>query len=180
MNLHQAQLTIIDVLRSSLPEGLPHELRPHRGQFESLKEVQQLALRKTAVLVAPRSFGAAGADFGEVATRVQWVAFVLTQDMPNAKRDQLGAVIVSNLLKVLPNNDWGFADSAPDQIAGRNVTSHELDRAGLCLWAISWTQVMAIGDQLALSDLDDFLIAYGEKNLGVDVPPASDEINLPQ
>ncbi len=179
MNLYSHRQAIIEQLTEALPDGFPQEVRGHRGQFNSLKEIQKIAVRKTTALVACRGFTNANADYGETVATVQWVIFVLTQE-GRQPRDELAGAIVNNVLKLLPNNDWGVAKSNPEKINGRNITSGDIDKAGMALWAITWQQDMPIDSQLSMADLDDFLLAHGDKDLDADAPEASDEITLPQ
>jgi Bacteriophage Mu, Gp37 len=178
MNLYQARATIITKLTAGLTAGLVNDVRGHRGQFESAKEVKKLAVKHPAVLVAYRGFSDAKKEYGEVTATVQWVVYVLTQD-GKKERAEVAGDIVSNLLKLIPGNDWGFANEEPEKLAGRNVTSSDVDQMGVSLWAVSWVQKMAIEDLTTLASLDDLTHVHGEKIVAANEPTAIDDITLP-
>ena len=75
-------------------------------------------------------------------------AFVVTVDTPGLLRDPGNAVIVQELLRLIPGNTWGL----PDFIGGaRNVAENILvteatEKAGVGLTAVTWTQTIGLTD----------------------------------
>lgn len=179
-NLFEMQQAIVTTLTQKLPAGVPQEVREYRGQFMSLKELQKIATRKSAVLVAYHSFRDAESETGQRCHSVRWVIYAVASNIGSQKKYEVAAAIINNLMTVLPSQDWGIAMENPQKITGRNVTSGPIDQAGLEVWAITFEQKMAVDTAITMNVLDDFLTAHGDKDMGEGVPSASDEINLPQ
>ncbi len=79
---------------------------------------------------------------------VSMAAFVVTVDMLGLLRDRGNAVIVQELLRLIPGNTWGL----PDFVGGaRSVTetllvTAQTESAGLALTAVTWTQTVGLTD----------------------------------
>lgn len=156
MTLFSLQQKIAADLRARLSQSVVGDIIGHRGQFESIKEIQKVALRKTALLVCYREFGNCQKIHGGVQADVDWVIYVVARDVGGKARDEVASAIGNFLVRLLYGNCWGVAIKRPEKIRGRNVTTHAIDNAGVCIWAITWTQCMPITDA-EMPDLYDWL-----------------------
>jgi hypothetical protein len=79
---------------------------------------------------------------------LQMAAFVVTTDKLGLLRDEANAVIVQELLRIIPGNTWGL----PDFIGGAsNVTetllvTAQTEGSGLALTGVTWTQNVGLTD----------------------------------
>ena len=72
-------------------------------------------------------------------------AFVVTKDRLGLSRDDAAAAIVTALLKLVPDNRWGEAHLATAaDVEAEAVVTPELDKQGVCLWAVGWRQNLTL------------------------------------
>lgn len=160
MSLIDTRQTIIDTLKEAFGSQV-RQVIAHRGQFENLKEIQNIALKAPALLVCYRGFKNAHRYNGEVTANVQWVVYILTRDQRGADRNETADALNQKLIQLLPDNDWGLNAENPEQIDGRNLSSLAIDKAGACLWAVTWTQKMSWDDEY-ITSIDNWLTYHAD------------------
>ena len=178
MTLDGLQTAIVAGLDAML-DGAAAAVQGHRGQFESLDEIKRLAVKNPAVLVALRGFrNPMQLDLNELHATVQCVVYVLTADRPQLPRGTSAQVLVSIIAAALDDQRWGIDAGAPEDIVGRNITTNDIDKAGVCLWSIAWLQTAPIAEPLAVSYglLNEI---FGTHELGTE-DQATDQIPIDQ
>ena len=128
----------IDAIQAVFPKAALHA---HAGRF-NLADIRRLATKTPAICVAvlgmPRTQDA-GNDQADHELRM--AAFVLTSDKGNLKRDVAALNIVESLAILIPGKRWGMAGVHPaERVTGESLYSAEIDKIGLCLWAVTWSQ----------------------------------------
>lgn len=151
MTLTDMQAAIVETLETALA-GAAATVQMHRGQFENLDEIRRLAVKNPAVLVSLRGFRHPErlAEI-EVNATVQWVVYVLTADRPQLPRFISGTLLTAVVVSHLDDQRWGADTGAPEDIVARNITTTEIDKAGVCLWSVAWLQAGPITDTVAMT-----------------------------
>jgi phage gp37-like protein len=148
MNLIEIRQQIIHQFGEALT-GLvkPKHIQPHRGQFHSLDEVKNLAVRAPAVLVAYRGFTQARQQCDALMLNSQWLAIVMTQDTRHRPdRNDSATAIITTITHHLATQaqQWTFADSEAQHLQGQNDTPLAMDKTGLAVWSVTWQQIINI------------------------------------
>lgn len=178
MTLDGMQAAIVATLESELA-GAAANVQEHRGQFDSMDEIRRLATKNPAVLVSCRGFrNPMMLEADELHATVQWVVYVLTTDRPQLPRGRSGAVLASTVAALLDDQRWGIDAGAPEDVVGRNITSNEIDKAGICLWSIAWLQAVPIAEPVATT-YDRLNEIFGTHVLGAE-DRATDLISIDQ
>ena len=179
---------VVTTLKTDLSTWV-NEVKTHRGPMDSLEEVQRVAQKAPAVVVPfPRVISSEDIS-GTVIVNAQWSTFVLAKDIKGVTRDVLAASIAEIILQKLPENRWGLdLYGAPQRIEGRQLYNTKLDKTGLALWAIAWTQQLELG-AVGPATLNDLITVHGDHYAGpgehtdingLDIPVATNEQTLPQ
>lgn len=122
-------------------ERIP-DIREHRGQFQSLEEVQTMAVRSPCILVAYRSFQNMSRRHDELYCQVLWAIHVVAGDTRAERRNALAsgvALLVADTFAQQANT-WEFADGYADALTAVDISTLALDQAGVSLWQIVWQQ----------------------------------------
>lgn len=174
-DLNQARDAIVQGIKTALPELRTCE--PHGGRFAA-GELARWSRKAPGVLVAALRIPAVRQDKSQL-TEVQWGAFIVTKDSPQASRDQVALDYAEALVRVIRNQRWGLSGAqAPQNLSADNLFAAEIDRQGIALWAVTWRQAIA----LTLNDpatLADWTLYNATHQVG-DGPVAQDQVNLPQ
>lgn len=178
MSLADNQSAMIEVLKQRLA-GVVQEVRPHRGQFESLKEIQKIATRSPCVLVSYRGFKNV-AELVKPQADVQWVVYVVAQERAGLDRTTIVSKVAESITNILMRQRWGLDCSHPMAISARNITTGDIDNAGLSLWAIAFDQNMEIENQGDNTAYIQLLEIFAQHEQAEGAPVASDLIHLEQ
>lgn len=130
-------------------------VQPHGGRFNAA-ELKRIATQAPAALVAMLG-GPLEREGGQAVGAVQMFVFVVTGGTSTTKRDEDALLLAEAVAGLMSENKWAYADAqAPSRARLDNLYSGEIDRLGVALWAISWTQRadVAIFDASALDDLN--------------------------
>jgi hypothetical protein len=78
----------------------------------------------------------------------RWAIFVVAQDAASAARSPTSLVVAEELLSVVAASPWAaYVVRPPSGIELENLYSTATDARGVSLWAISWEQAVAVGDE---------------------------------
>ena len=154
----------------------------HGGYFGE-SELMRVSGRTPAVFVSALGLPKTTRRGGSLAcAQVQWGAFVIVEggEIP---RDEAAVALVEKLIVLLLDQTWGYerTEGQPKGVAAKNLFTSGLDRKGVSIWAIRWSQGVTIED-LTLDDLADFERLRNEYNMdnGVDRIDATDNVEIPQ
>lgn len=168
-----------DAIVTAIDAGIPELYRceAHGGRFD-LGELQRWSKQAPAVLVAAVSVPDLADGPTRIAT-VRWVAYLITKDTPQATRDVAALDYAESLLRLVRNNEWGLDNTQkPQRLAAENLYSGTIDRHGIALWAVSWTQGVSLR-ATDIATLADFTLYTATHNVG-DGPVAEDQVDMPQ
>ena len=155
----------------------------HDGRF-GVEDMRRYGADAPAIVVALLGIPRIGPAAGLIRMDTRWAAFVVTNDVGSLKRGPAALAIVGALARVIPGNTFGADDaSEPSDVQAENLFSAEIDRHGIALWGVTWTQqlhVKALDD----AELEAFELMEVEYHLDqVDDPPAAeanDRVELEQ
>jgi len=137
----------------------------HGGRMD-VEEIKRWATGSPAIIIACLGVPRLTADDSMVSAEAAWAACVVGINGPSETlRDAVTLALVAPMLRLI--GAWGqrwnnTANKAPVGIRAENAYSPTLDRMGVSLWAITWTQAVDlpdIDDVQALA-LSDFLKQY--------------------
>lgn len=157
---------IVAAVKAALPALKSCESHP--GRFD-IKEIQNFATQTPAVRVA--FLGIESIDLvngGERDVTTQMAMFVWTREAPGLPRDVSALNIINALAELVPENRWDIdCTFDPTGIRAQNLYSGEVAKKGLMVWALSWHQVLRIGeaDMFGIDDEvaiipDELYVAY--------------------
>lgn len=180
-------MSLLDV-RDAAVKALYIALKPrtvavtaHGGQLTT-EELKRISTNAPAVLVACLGVPNIMLEGGVVTADSQWGAFVVTEDRSRVKRDSRGLLIMESVGITIPNNWWsGTAASTPKNITGRNLYSTALDKLGISLWVLNWSQKVDL-EAVTTATYDNFERVYAtyDVNETVDTVETEDQIEVPQ
>lgn len=179
-------MSLLDVrrnMRTIIAAGLQDliEVNEHGGSF-SLDELKRFAQRVPCVVLC--SLGISSVDYdGEPVANTDWGVFIIAKDKPGLKRDEAALLLVSKALTVINQTQrWGF-DTGVHMMTGlkaANLYNANLDKTGIALWAITFTQ----GYDISVLDIDTLsnLLLY-ESTISIssnpNTPTGDDVVHLP-
>jgi hypothetical protein len=137
MNLLQLREAMTEDLKASLGNSAT-DVRSHRGQFDSLAEIRNLAVRSPAVLVAIRRYTDVEEHGENYLLTLDCGIYLLTQDKGTGtdRRDSLALIVSQKITQAIfaLARQWDFAHELPSRISVTNLTTLEMDKNGGCLW----------------------------------------------
>lgn len=154
-----------DIIAAYIKQQLPalQACEPHGGRF-SPEELKRWAVKGPAVLVALLNIGDPWLGNG-VETPVTLVIYIIAKDTPDASRDVIALNLVQGIYQQLGGQTWSneMFVSEPEKVRAQNLFSTELDKTGIAMWAITFTQNISLGlSEQTLADLNDFLRYSGQ------------------
>lgn len=124
--------------------GLVDDVESHPGRFTD-DELGRLVRKNQCVRVAiEQTPGISVAGNGRKEFVVLFAAFIITADKKGSDRHQAALDITEKVAEILPFNRWSnepeFMAVEPSTIAAENLYSGTIEKQGIALWAVSWTQ----------------------------------------
>ena len=179
MSLLDLRQAIVDDLQANIPDL--KECAGHAGRFDR-EEIRRIAHKSPAVFVACLAASETEDEGGEIESDLRWGAFIVAKDQRAVKRDEVALALLQALLLHLPGNRWNVEAGRPENIAAQNLYSGKIDKLGIAMWGVSWSQRMTLGAALDETTLAVFATLHTEHSLvpGVDEPAAIDDVILEQ
>jgi hypothetical protein len=149
---------------ASLGTNVPafHTAQAHGGRFNR-GEITRLALQSPGVFVAVMG-GPITREGGSVVCAAELVAYVITGGTSIEKRDEAALVLAEEVARQVANNAWAYTGSrAPSNISTANLYSGDVDKLGVALWSVAWTQLIDLiteDDTLTLDDFERLYVDY--------------------
>jgi len=123
-------------------------------------DIRRYAVKAPAARVGCLGFEDLALESGHYALDLQWIIVLVTRDAAVRRGPQMLGLVV-DAAKVVAANDWGMETGRPKNVRARNLFSGDVDKHGLAVWAITWTQRLDLAD-LDTSTLDDFLRVHSD------------------
>lgn len=148
----RVQDAILEAAREALP-GLA-QVEPYAGQFGADGPTQGRVMAPSffvAALDAPLAQHQPGD--GRMALDVRWTAYCLARNARGpAQRGRDAMSMAVAFAQVVQDAQWGLApDVQHARLEGaQNLYSAALDGKGFALWAVTWRQVVMVGENMWL------------------------------
>ena len=171
-------LTLRDAIASGLQasdviqtESRRVSVTVHGGDFK-LSDLQRYAKHAPAVVVAALRVDAENQP-PALLSEVQMAAIVVTVPKAGDTRGDQALVLVDDLLRVLARGSWVDAPGSrrPRKLQAKNMFAPEIDKLGVAMWTISWTQQIDLQDTDTSVPLKTFYAAWDvyERDDGADL-----------
>lgn len=172
MNLGDLREIICGVLQTEIAELKTCE--PHGGRF-NIDELKRVCAKAPAVFVSMLSAGRVNADNGGTNAVINFAVYVVTKRTSRVSEDQLVLNLVQKLIQILARQQWGLDESEkePENIKAQNLFSQKVDRQGVAMWGITFSQQFDLGGQIDLNALADFNEYVAEHVLADGQEPAA-------
>lgn len=154
----------------------------HIGRFDKPEEIKRwLSNRDGGVRVATVRVQSAESEYGRIFGVVDFAAYVFTSDMWAYEKDQRAEVIVGAIMReLLTNGALPDAQAKPMNVRADNLYSGDIDKIGVAIWSVTWSQKWALDVPIDPSTLDDF-IRFGLRGEIADgAPEIEGVVTLPQ
>jgi len=137
--------SIISGIDAKLPEL--RSVAGHPGRF-NLEELKRMTTRlpgvKVAILGAPQT---EELGTGEYKATLKFAAFILVGDRRNLSKEKAALNLVEILTTLIGSNRWGRDDVyLAENISADNLYSGSIDKKGVAIWAVTWSQAIRIGE----------------------------------
>ncbi|ODR86710.1 hypothetical protein [Shewanella xiamenensis] len=153
-------LAIVKVMRALVDQGQysPVIVERHAGEFSDMAELVRYAHQGASVRIAALAFNDEQHWEGLVTANVLMAAYVVCQNVGHRPADVLAEVITGRVIDMVTHERWGLDDcDEAKHINAKNLYNTQLDKQGLSVWVVSWTQRMRINTPIDEASLDDFL-----------------------
>lgn len=119
----------------------------HPGRFDEA-ELRRFATAAPAIRVACLGFADLGANAScQSNVMLQMGVFVITRNQPGETRDAVALNLLRGLSRLVPQNRWGLNFTHdPEHIRAQNLYGATINQQGVSLWALSWEQLLSIGE----------------------------------
>lgn len=170
---------VVARLREHLPGVRSVEI--HGGTFD-LEEVRRIAATAPSLWLA-----AAGVDkarrnpAGAIELPVNFALVIVTKDaaqqgVGRVRRDQAAEALATAAMMLIDRSRFGLAGvGAPEELRATNEFSGEVDKAGVALWQVTWTQAIAFGESFEPSVAELSQLWVNDEVFGPGVEPPNEE-----
>lgn len=131
----------------------------HIGRFDTPDDVRHWMTNKdggvrVAALRVPKMANRGNRLVGTI----EFVAYVFATDFWGFPKDTRAEVITARIAKQLSVKGWakGLADSGVERLRADNLYSGSLDKLGVSIWSVTWSQDWPLDTELDLTTLDEF------------------------
>ncbi|HIF9532264.1 TPA: hypothetical protein ACX6S0_000559 [Photobacterium damselae] len=131
----------------------------HIGRFDTADEIKRWVTgRDGGVRVAALSVPKMENRGGRLVGTVNFVAYIVATEMWGFSRDVRAEVIAGRTAKRLSIKGWakGIAESGVERLSASNLYSGVIDKLGVSIWSVTWTQDWLLDTELDLNSLDEF------------------------
>ena len=123
---------------------------PHEGRFDK-EELKRVSGRAPAAYAAVLALGRPLVNgSGQQDVPVTFALYVATADRPNLPRRESALNIAEALVARINGQQWGGTDTVfpADAASAKNLYSGAISGKGVALWAVTWSQVVRMGDDV--------------------------------
>lgn len=178
---------IVQYLKPKL-EGVVREIEKiqtverHIGRFDKADDIKRwMSNRDGGVRIAALRVPQYETVGNRLIGNVNLVAYVFTTDQFGYEKDLRAEVVAGKLVRELVDRSaLPTAYGRVENVRSDNLYSGEIDKLGIAIWSVTWSQQWYLDEEIDLSTLDDF-ITFGLKGEIADGAPIIDgEVKLPQ
>ncbi|AGG58124.1 hypothetical protein VPCG_00013 [Vibrio phage martha 12B12] len=154
----------------------------HIGRFDKADDIKRwMSNRDGGVRIAALRVPQYETVGNRLIGNVNLVAYVFTTDQFGYEKDLRSEVVAGKLVRELMDRSaLPTAYGRVENVRSDNLYSGEIDKLGIAIWSVTWSQQWYLDEEIDLSTLDDF-ITFGLKGEIADGAPTIDgEVQLPQ
>ena len=154
----------------------------HIGRFDKADDIKRwMSKRDGGVRIAALRVPQYETVGNRLIGNVNLVAYVFTTDQFGYEKDLRAEVVAGKLVRELVDRSaLPTAYGRVENVRSDNLYSGEIDKLGIAIWSVTWSQQWYLDEEIDLSTLDDF-ITFGLKGEIADGAPTIDgEVKLPQ
>ncbi|WP_135381009.1 hypothetical protein [Vibrio tasmaniensis] len=154
----------------------------HTGRFDKADDIKRwMSNRDGGVRIAALRVPQYETVGNRLIGNVNLVAYVFTTDQFGYEKDLRAEVVAGKLVRELVDRSaLPTAYGRVENVRSDNLYSGEIDKLGIAIWSVTWSQQWYLDEEIDLSTLDDF-ITFGLKGEIADGAPTIDgEVQLPQ
>ncbi|GLQ73260.1 hypothetical protein [Vibrio penaeicida] len=154
----------------------------HIGRFDKADDIKRwMANRDGGVRIAALRVPQYETVGNRLIGHVNLVAYVFTTDQFGYEKDLRAEVVAGKLVRELVDRSaLPTSYGRVENVRSDNLYSGEIDKLGIAIWSVTWSQQWYLDEEIDLSTLDDF-ITFGLKGEIADGAPTIDgEVKLPQ
>ncbi|MDC5757037.1 hypothetical protein OPW41_07760 [Vibrio europaeus] len=154
----------------------------HIGRFDKADDIKRwMSNRDGGVRIAALRVPQYETVGNRLIGNVNLVAYVFTTDQFGYEKDLRAEVVAGKLVRELVDRSaLPTAYGRVENVRSDNLYSGEIDKLGIAIWSVTWSQKWYLDEEIDLSTLDDF-ITFGLKGEIADGAPTIDgEVKLPQ
>ncbi|MFA0000409.1 hypothetical protein AB4428_19050 [Vibrio lentus] len=154
----------------------------HIGRFDKADDIKRwMSNRDGGVRIAALRVPQYETVGNRLIGNVNLVAYVFTTDQFGYEKDLRVEVVAGKLVRELVDRSaLPTAYGRVENVRSDNLYSGEIDKLGIAIWSVTWSQQWYLDEEIDLSTLDDF-ITFGLKGEIADGAPTIDgEVKLPQ
>ncbi|MEZ8170061.1 MULTISPECIES: hypothetical protein [unclassified Vibrio] len=154
----------------------------HIGRFDKADDIKRwMSNRDGGVRIAALRVPQYETVGNRLIGNVNLVAYVFTTDQFGYKKDLRAEVVAGKLVRELVDRSaLPTSYGRVENVRSDNLYSGEIDKLGIAIWSVTWSQQWYLDEEIDLSTLDDF-ITFGLKGEIADGAPTIDgEVKLPQ
>ncbi|HFQ5182489.1 TPA: hypothetical protein ACGUW2_004509 [Vibrio vulnificus] len=154
----------------------------HIGRFDKADDIKRwMSKRDGGVRIAALRVPQYETVGNRLIGNVNLVAYVFTTDQFGYEKDLRAEVVAGKLVRELVDRSaLPTAYGRVENVRSDNLYSGEIDKLGIAIWSVTWSQQWYLDEEIDLSTLDDF-ITFGLKGEIADGAPTIDgEVQLPQ
>ncbi|MDC5843757.1 hypothetical protein OPW13_20030 [Vibrio europaeus] len=154
----------------------------HIGRFDKADDIKRwMSNRDGGVRIAALRVPQYETVGNRLIGNVNLVAYVFTTDQFGYEKDLRAEVVAGKLVRELVDRSaLPTAYGRVENVRSDNLYSGEIDKLGIAIWSVTWSQQWYLDEDIDLSTLDDF-ITFGLKGEIADGAPTIDgEVKLPQ
>ncbi|MEZ8190686.1 MULTISPECIES: hypothetical protein [Vibrio] len=154
----------------------------HIGRFDKADDIKRwMSNRDGGVRIAALRVPQYETVGNRLIGNVNLVAYVFTTDQFGYEKDLRAEVVAGKLVRELVDRSaLPTAYGRVENVRSDNLYSGEIDKLGIAIWSVTWSQQWYLDEEIDLSTLDDF-ITFGLKGEIADGAPTIDgEVKLPQ
>ncbi|CAK3191264.1 Tail-completion protein [Vibrio crassostreae] len=154
----------------------------HIGRFDKADDIKRwMSNRDGGVRVAALRVQQYETVGNRLIGNVNFAAYVFTTDQFGYEKDLRAEVVAGKLVRELMDRSaLPTSYGRVENVRSDNLYSGEIDKLGIAIWSVTWSQQWYLDEEIDLSTLDDF-ITFGLKGEIADGAPTIDgEVKLPQ
>ncbi|TCT70705.1 hypothetical protein [Vibrio crassostreae] len=154
----------------------------HIGRFDKADDIKRwMSNRDGGVRVAALRVQQYETVGNRLIGNVNFAAYVFTTDQFGYEKDLRSEVVAGKLVRELMDRSaLPTSYGRVENVRSDNLYSGEIDKLGIAIWSVTWSQQWYLDEEIDLSTLDDF-ITFGLKGEIADGAPTIDgEVKLPQ